>query len=113
MSNIKCRGELVTKEELKRISSNYSLSYHAKCRIAERRPDLNITEALLNPILAYYNTDGTANIAVSPVEYFVVDASRDPCAIITYKEESHYGNTIFKKRKLAQQGKDRIPYKHR
>ena len=49
------RGENLTQEELQEIADNFILSVHAKEKIIERHPNINIKELILNPIVAYYN----------------------------------------------------------
>ena len=100
-------GETLTKSELKEIADNFVLSKHAKMRIEERHKDVNIREAILNPLLAYYNTDGTVNIAVNKYEYLVVGLDCYPYKVITYKERSKNKISIFSKRKMAIEGFER------
>ena len=47
------RGENLTQEELQEIADNFILSVHAKEKIIERHPNINIKELILNPVVAY------------------------------------------------------------
>lgn len=104
---VKYRGELLTSNELKEIAENFILSRHAQERIAERFPELDIYKAILNPLIAYFNTDGSINIALNSFEYLVIATDRKPYKIITYKEKSHNNINVFIKRQMAMQGKSR------
>lgn len=117
-------GKLVEKNVLEHIKSNYLLSGHAKTQLKKRsgmlieREDGSInyyeTKRLINKaidsnILAYYNTDGSVNIAIGDYEYFVFcyNEDRNNWTMITYKEPSWYGISIHEKRKMAIDGFDR------
>lgn len=104
---VKYHGELLTTAELKEIANNVVLTFHAKERIAERFPDLNVYKAIMNPLIAYFNTDGSINIALNSFEYLVIATDRKPYRVITYKEKSHNNIDIFTKRQMAMQGKGR------
>ena len=104
---IKNRGQLLEKEELKEIANNFILSEHAKLRISQRFPTLNIRKCILNPVLAYWNTDGSINIALNRFEYLVFVKKGYKFLIVTFKEKSHNGIDIFQKRKLALAGYSR------
>ena len=99
------RGENLTKEELKEIADNFILTVHAKEKIAERHPNTNIKEIILNPVVAYYNTDKSINIALNEYEYIVI--APDNYKVITFKEKSWYNKTVFDKRDMARNGYDR------
>ena len=66
-------------------------------------------------VLAYYNTDGSVNIAVSEYNYYVFEyqdenASEhivDKWRLVTYKEPSWYGINIYDKQQMAKNGYDR------
>ena len=103
----KFRGELLTTEELKEIAENFVLTKHAEQRITERFAELNIEKAILNPLIAYFNTDGSINIALNTFEYLVIGTDQTPYRVITFKEKSHNNIDIFTKRKMAMQGKSR------
>lgn len=102
--NVKYRGELVLKEDLRHIADNYILTKHAKQKILERHPDLNVRDSILNNVIAYYNTDGSINCAINEYEYLVIGTDRKPYRIITFKEKSWNSINIFEKQRLAQCG---------
>lgn len=99
------RGEELTREELQEIADNFILSNHSKEKIAERHPTANIKEIILNPIVAYYNTDKSINIALNEYEYLVI--APDSYVIVTFKEKSWYSKTVFDKQDMAKNGYDR------
>lgn len=99
------RGENLTKEELQEIADNFILSTHAKNMIKKRNPNANIKEIILNPIIAYYNTDKSINIALNEYEYLVV--APNSYVIVTFKEKSWYSKTVFDKQDMARNGYDR------
>lgn len=101
---VKHRGQLLTAEELKEISENYVLTKHAQERIKTRYPKLDIVHTINNPLIAYFNTDGSVNVALTKFEYLVIATDCNPYKVITFKEKSHYNNDIYKKRKMAQNG---------
>lgn len=98
------RGQKVLKEDLIHISNNYIITKHARERINSRNKDINLTEAIRNPLLAYFNTDGSINIAITPYEYFVIATDTFPYKVVTYKEQSWYGIDIYAKREMAKNG---------
>lgn len=105
------RGEILEKSELQEIANCYFVTPHAMKRLNERglkKEDL--TNIILNPLLAYFNTDGTINIAKDKDHYLVVDYNNyyKNYVIITYKEPSLNGKNIFEKQQLAIEGKDRV-----
>ena len=104
---VKYKGELLTVEELKEVAENFTLTYHSAERILSRNPKLNIYKTILNPLIAYFNTDGTINIALNEFEYLVVATNRKPYKIITYKEKSDNDVDVFVKREMAMRGKGR------
>lgn len=62
--------------------------------------------------LAYYNTDGSINIAIDNYRYFVFKAvSTGKYLMITIKNPSMDGYTVWEKYKFAKNGFDRIPDK--
>ena len=99
------RGEELTREELQEIADNFILSNHSKEKIAERHPNANIKEIILNPIVAYYNTDKSINIALNEYEYLVI--APDSYKVVTFKEKSWYSKTVFDKQDMAKNGYDR------
>ena len=117
-------GKTISKEVLENIKSNYFLSKHAQEQLKERSEYLisfddgrinfgatkrKINEALDKNILAYYNTDGSVNIAMDRFHYFVfaLNEERGNWTMITYKETSWYGIDIFEKQQMALEGFDR------
>lgn len=98
-------GERLTQYEIYEISNKYRLSYHAQKRKAERMPNVNLQRAIRNSILAYFNTDGTINIAFDNYTYIVVDTSYK---VITIKEKSHNNINIWVKYNLAKNGIHRL-----
>jgi hypothetical protein len=102
------RGQELTAEELREIAEHFVLTKHARQRITERHPDVDIRRAIMHPVLAYFNTDGSINIALNNYEYIVV-APNDYC-IITFKEKSLNNIDIFAKREMAIKGYGRKPY---
>jgi hypothetical protein len=104
MIQVRHRGQLLKYNELNEIANNYILTKHAKEMIDKRCPNLNIKHSIKHPILAYFNTDGSVNIAINGFEYLVVSLDRFPYKIITFKEKSHNGIDIYSKRYLAQMG---------
>ena len=104
---VKYKGELLTAEELKEVAENFTLTYHSAERILSRNPKLNIYKTILNPLIAYFNTDGSINIALNEFEYLVIATNRKPYKIITYKEKSENNVDVFVKREMAMQGKGR------
>lgn len=104
---MKCNGELVTPTELADIAEHICLSKHAREQLNIRNFGTNkadIRAVVLNPLLAYYNTDGSINIAVNRWEYFVFMKMDFGYLMITYKEQSHNGIDIFAKREMAIRG---------
>ena len=68
---------------------------------------------LLKITLAYINTDGSVNVAITPYDYYVFELSEDEKSwiLVTFKEKSYNDISIFEKLKLAQKGIGRVPYK--
>lgn len=67
------RGEILLKEELQEIANHYFITPHAMKRMNERGLNKeDVTKIILNPLLAYFNTDGTINIARNEDHYLVV-----------------------------------------
>ena len=107
MLRVRHRGQRLNTSELEEIANNYIITKHAKERIHNRFPELNVTKAIKEPLLAYFNTDGSVNIALNEFEYLVVGTDRIPYPIITFKEKSHNNITIFEKQEMAQNGYNR------
>lgn len=98
-------GEKLNRKEIIEIANNYRLTLHAQKRKAERMPNVNLQRAIRNSILAYFNTDGTINIAFDNYTYIVVDTSYK---VITIKEKSHNNINIWVKYNLAKNGIHRL-----
>ena len=94
MIQIRHRGQLLKHNELNEIANNYILTKHAKEMIDKRCPNLNIKHSIKHPILAYFNTDGSVNIAINGFEYLVVSLDRFPYKIITFKEKLQVSYSI-------------------
>lgn len=120
----KLHGQEISKELYDEIKSNYYLSKHAQEQLEERSDlvvffddgRINFTatkrlinEAMDNHILAYFNTDGSVNIAITEYYYFVFayNEERNNWTMVTYKETSWYGIDIFEKQQMAKDGFDR------
>ena len=105
-------GQLVSKELLEYISKHYYVGYHASERLKERGQDItDITKVILNPTLAYYNTDGSINLGVDDYRYFVIIKEGQNYKIITFKETRIEPRvSIYERRELALKGIDRRPY---
>lgn len=120
----KLNGEIVSQEVIDEIKMRITITNHALKRLEWRsgmvvrfeNGAINYKETIRNikyrinhRILAYYNTDGTINIAINRYNYFVFakDEERNVWVLITYKEQSYNDNDVFYKRKLALQGIER------
>ena len=104
MIRVKHRGQQLTPQELEELANNYILTNHAQEMIHKRHSDLNVKELILHPMLAYFNTDGSVNIALNEFEYLVVATDRFPYHIITFKEKSHNSINIYEKWEMAKNG---------
>lgn len=72
MKELKCNGENLTAEELKDIADNFSITLHGESRRKKRQLNKSeIIEILKNPLLAYWNTDYTVNVAKDEFNYLV------------------------------------------
>ena len=102
---IKNRGEELTPAELKEIYSNLYISEHAKKRLQERVP-VNIKQLFENPCVAYFNTDGSVNVALDEYNYLVVQYCEHfkNWKVVTWKEKSWNSNTVFDKQQMAKAG---------
>lgn len=107
---LKYQGEELTKEELKELSENFHISKHAAERLRERGK-IDIKNLVLHPLVAYFNTDGSINVAQDQFNYlvFVWDQSHNNFNLVTWKEMSWFGNTVFDKQQMAKNGYDRKP----
>lgn len=115
-------GNIATVALIDDIKSNFHISKHAIEQLGKRADGIlkkdrfdnvifgatkrAICEDIDRNILAYINTDGSVNIAVSDWEYYVFahDDERENWNLITYKELSWYGNNIHDKLELARKG---------
>lgn len=105
------RGENLIKTELQEIANNYYITPHAIQRMSERGLDKrSIKDIILNPLVAYFNTDGSINIAKDEFHYLVIKYNGyfKNYQIITYKEPSLNGKNIFQKQELATKGIHRV-----
>ena len=117
-------GEEISNDVLTHIKNNFFISRHAQEQLQSRSNLLStnydgtinfsktkrlINDAIDKNILAYFNTDGSVNIAIGDYEYFVFcyNEDRDNWTMVTYKEPSWYGISIQQKRKMAIDGFDR------
>lgn len=66
----------------------------------------NIRKAIEKLTLAYINTDGSINVALSDYDYFVFayNETKENWTLVTFKETSWYGITIQEKHKMAING---------
>lgn len=117
-------GEEISNEVLVHIQNNFFISKHAQEQLSSRSNLLSknvdgtinffrtkrlINAAIDKNILAYFNTDGSVNIAIGDYEYFVFCYNEDKnnWTMVTYKEPSWYGISIQQKRQMAIDGFDR------
>ena len=101
----------LNKEEIWDIIQNWNFTKHARLRLQERLGGVTFHEAksklvtmILTESFGYYNTDNCINLAVTETTYLVVDLKETGYTIITYKEESNSGFTIYDKYHLALEG---------
>lgn len=128
----KKKGKIVEYDVFNHILENFYLWKHSVTQLGKRsnlivrgtNGKLNnkktkeniVRDIKTNRILAYYNTDGSVNIAVSKFNYYVFIYQEDSdnehikgkWLLCTYKEPSWNGIDIFKKRKMAEEGYDRV-----
>lgn len=124
---IKNKGKVVDLDFLKKhILDNYDITVHALDKMKSRVDKVklydedieivkqNILKSLIDKYgkskitLAYINTDGSINVAITPYDYYVFDLNKDETGwtLITFKEKSWNSINIFEKLKLARQGID-------
>lgn len=105
---IKYRGEELTESELDEIASNFYISNHAYERLSQRG-NVDIRQLLKKPLVAYFNTDGSVNVAKDEYNYLVFDfdTKHNNWCLVTWKEESWYGKTVFEKQAMAKNGYER------
>lgn len=103
------RGENLTKEELQEIYRNLRFTKHSIERLAQRgSTKVEVYNTIKKPFIAYFNTDGSINIAPNNWQCYIIERDRynDGYVLITYKEEVWL--SMKDKQKLAQKGVDRI-----
>ena len=118
-------GQDVNQTTLNEIKHKMRLTVHSIEKMKNRFPELvverfdnkvdfrktinNICDKIDKNILAYYNTDGSINVAINRWEYFVFayNEDRDTWSLVTFKEKSLNSNDIFNKKQLALEGYDR------
>lgn len=102
---IKHRGENLTREELREIANNFHISFHCRQRL-EEKGHVDVKQLILNPMVAYFNTDGSVNIASDRWHYLVAAYSEDygNWNIITWKNNSWYDQDVYDKQNLAKRG---------
>ena len=116
-------GEIVSQEVIDEIKTYFRISNHAIERLEHRtnvvvrfeNGMMNFNETIRNikyrinhRVLAYYNTDGSINIAIDKYNYFVfVKDDNGIWVLITFKEKSYNDNNIFYKQRLAKMGIER------
>ena len=105
---IKYRGEELTSEERQEIADNFCITKHAVERLRDRGY-IDIRALLKDPLVAYFNTDGSINVAQDEWNYlvFVWDEEGKIFKLITWKEESWYGKSVFDKQRMAMNGYER------
>lgn len=105
MITIKNRGEELTPAELKEIYDNLFISEHARERLQERVP-VNIKQLFESPLVAYFNTDGSVNVALDEYNYLVVQYCEHfkNWKAVTWKEKSWNSKTVFDKQRMAKAG---------
>lgn len=118
------KGQDVEEKIIKELKTNFYLTSHAEEQLQKRSHLLvskanyaidyvktkdKIREAIDERVLAYYNTDGTINIAINEWNYFVFAycEKSNNWALITYKEMSWNSKNIFEKQQMAKQGYER------
>lgn len=103
------RGEELTKEELAEIYYHLYITSHAKERLKQRNSNINeVLKTIRNPFLAYFNTDGSINIAPNNWQCYVISNKNKygNYCLITYKEEVWL--SMKEKQILAKKGIDRM-----
>jgi hypothetical protein len=105
MITIKNRGEELTSAELQEIYNNLFISEHARERLRERVP-VNIKQLFESPLVAYFNTDGSVNVALDEYNYLVVQYCEHfkNWKVVTWKEKSWNSKTVFDKQRMAKAG---------
>ncbi len=119
---INAHGKEVEGKVIAHILKNFYFCNHAITRLEERTnlivrdkngafnkylTKINIVNDIVrNKVLAYYNTDGSVNIAIDEYNYYVFEyqEDRDKWLLHTFKEPSWNKITIFQKQELAIRG---------
>lgn len=108
------KGHTLTDNDIDAIVNNFTISRHAAQRMVERGlfdtvpKDIHnqVRRYISNNCLAFWNEDGTANIAVDIDHYFVIQYSytKNSYVVLTYNTTSENGYNIFDKREMASAG---------
>ena len=129
----KNNGRILSRKELRGILHNFSCTKHVIERLIERKNNLivynnkggidflytkeNIIDDIENNlIIAYYNTDGSVNVAIDEFNYYVFETTRDNkffpyvWSLITFKEPSDNSINIYEKWGLAKENYARKEY---
>lgn len=99
------RGQNLYQKELKEIADNFYFTIHGSGRIIERKglSHEDLKAKILNPFLAYFNTDGSINVAPSEFECYIFCKCEDGrYCMVTYKERTY--TSMVKKQQLAMRG---------
>lgn len=125
-------GREVDDRTLNYILNHYYLCYHSVKRLDERRnlvarfpnghldkwstiKNINL-DIRKNLLIAYFNTDGSVNVAIDEYNYYVftpqddIEERKGMWALLTFKEKSHNNINIWEKRELAMTGYHRNEY---
>lgn len=128
---IKNAGKTVDIKFVENIVNNLTFSEHSLERMKTRTTKVILYDKDVNKIkenilksmkdkwgllkitLAYINTDGSVNVAITPFDYYVFELSEDEKSwiLVTFKEKSYNNMNIFEKFNLAKKGIAREPYK--
>ena len=114
-SEIHSGGRTLTQSELSSIEKSIKVSRHAVSRMVERglfdkippkeEFSRKMSEFILKPYLAFWNSDGTAIIALDEYRYFVIKYQYAPYnayVIMTYCSESINNVSVSEKKRYAQ-----------
>lgn len=111
---LKSRGENLSRKELEELANNYVISKHAFTRLKERNLSLDkIKDIILNPYLAYFNTDKSINVCKDNYYYLVFTycEKEKKFVLVTYKEPSKSKVSVVKKQMYASLGLDRNKFR--
>lgn len=111
-------GRTLSERDINAITENFEVSKHCIQRMNERgffdnsapQKDVksSVKESVLKNVLAFWNEDGTASIAVDANHYFVVQFVYTPVkryVFLTYNDASNNGYNVFEKKRFAQGGR--------